>query len=302
MIMQRCWEIRSQMMSYFDEELQGSDRDMVDAHLRDCSVCRQVFETERGFLKYIRASRPLHKSPSELGPKVPTILRDTPIPHTASTAPRRRLRTIRTPLSRFSRSILEKPSLIAAAVIVVIALTFALWHGDRTRVPEGSPSAFALMAVDAHQRHLRDQRPLEIRSNAPSQVASWLSGKVSFKVELPNYQELSGQERVYTINGARLVEYKNDYAAYVAYKMDQNLIGLVITSDAIAEPSGGEEIVSKNITFHYNSIGGLKVITWSHRGLTYALVSDLEERGQQSCLVCHQGATDRDFLQSLKPN
>ena len=55
------------------------------------------------------------------------------------------------------------------------------------------------------------------------------------------------------------------------------------------------------ITFHYNSINGLKVLTWSDRGLTYALVSDLEERGQESCVVCHQGVKDKDFIEPLKP-
>jgi hypothetical protein len=30
------------------------------------------------------------------------------------------------------------------------------------------------------------------------------------------------------------------------------------------------------------------VLTWSDDGLTYALVSDLEERGQASCIVCHR--------------
>jgi len=63
----------------------------------------------------------------------------------------------------------------------------------------------------------------------------------------------------------------------------------------------GEQIISKEIIFHYNSISGLKVITWSDRGLTYALVSALDERGQQWCIVCHQGAKDGDFIDSLKP-
>jgi hypothetical protein len=72
-------------------------------------------------------------------------------------------------------------------------------------------------------------------------------------------------------------------------------ISLVVTSDKVAQPADGEQIVAKGITFHYNSINGLKVLTWSDRGLTYALVSDLEERGQQSCVVCRQGVKDKDF-------
>jgi hypothetical protein len=83
--------------------------------------------------------------------------------------------------------------------------------------------------------------------------------------------------------------------------MQKRPISLVVTWEDVARPSGGEEIVSRGLTFHYDSIQGLKVITWSDRGLTYALVSDLEERGQQSCIVCHQGTRDHDFIESLKP-
>jgi hypothetical protein len=121
-------------------------------------------------------------------------------------------------------------------------------------------------------------------------------------VKLPSYQESSGQEKLYTPEGARLVGYENDYAAYVAYRMKERPISLVITSELVAKPSGGEEIAAGTLIFHYNAIEGLKVLTWSDRGLTYALVSDLEERGQQSCIVCHAGAKDRDFIEPLKPH
>jgi hypothetical protein len=157
------------------------------------------------------------------------------------------------------------------------------------------------MAVDTHQRHLRGQLPLEIASTGPKQISDWFAGKVGFKVELPNYQELSGQEKLYDLEGGRLVGYQNDYAAYVAYRMQKRPISLLITSEQTVEPSGGEEIVSKSMTFHYDSINGFKVITWADRGLTYGLVSDLEERGQQSCFVCHQGTNDQDFIEVLKP-
>ena len=69
-----------------------------------------------------------------------------------------------------------------------------------------------------------------------------------------------------------------------------------------AHRAGGEEIASRGLRFHYNAIAGLKVLTWSDRGLTYALVSDLEERGQKSCIVCHQGTKDQDFIEPLKPH
>jgi hypothetical protein len=149
-------------------------------------------------------------------------------------------------------------------------------------------------------RHTRGQLPLEIESSGPEQISEWFANKVSFSVKLPNYQDSSGQEKLYQLEGGRLVGYKDDYAAYVAYQMRTRPISLVITSDRIAQPAGGEQIQAKGLTFHYDAIEGLKVITWSDRGLTYALVSDLDERGQESCVVCHQGVKDQDFIAPLK--
>jgi hypothetical protein len=157
------------------------------------------------------------------------------------------------------------------------------------------------MAVQTHLRHLRGQLPFEITTDSPEQISHWFAGKVPFSLELPNYQESSGQDHLYRLEGARLVGLEDDYAAYVGYRMGERKLSLVATSESVATPIGGEEIISKGLTFHYNTFDGLKVITWSHRGLTYALVSDFEERGQQSCIVCHEGTRDRDFIEGLKP-
>jgi hypothetical protein len=172
----------------------------------------------------------------------------------------------------------------------------------QSTVPAVKTSSFALMAADTHLRHMRGQLPLEMETEDPQQISWWFLNKVNFSVKLPNYQESSGQEKLYTLEGARLVGYQEDYAAYVAYQMKSRPISLVITSDSVVKPSGGEEIVARGLRFHYNAIHGLKVLTWSDRGLTYALVSDLEERGQQSCIVCHEGTKDHDLIEPLKPH
>jgi anti-sigma factor RsiW len=191
----------------------------------------------------------------------------------------------------------------AAAVLLVLLLPVLIWRvmKQSEAAPAGRASSFALMAAETHLRRARGQLPLEVESERPQDISNWFSNKVMFSVKLPNYQESSGQEKLYTLEGARLVGFQNDYAAYVAYQMKSRPISLVITSNSAANPSGGEEIYSRGLKFHYNAIDGLKVITWSDRGLTYALVSDLEERGQQSCIVCHEGTKDRDFIEALKP-
>ena len=285
--MLKCEDIRGRLTLYLDNELQGEERGMVEAHLSDCESCAAIFTRELNFLNAVRESAPLHVAPPELRAKVQKIV--SGVGAVPENRPRR--------ASRVSWLV------AAAAVLLLLLLPLLIWRIKQSTAPSvRAPSSFALIAADTHLRHTRGQLPLEMESGNPQQISSWFMNKVNFSVKLPNYQESSGQEKLYTLEGARLVYFQNEYAAYVAYKMKERPISLVITSDSVARPSGGEEIQARGLTFHYNAIDGLKVLTWSDRGLTYALVSDLEERGQQSCIVCHEGTKDRDLLEPLKPH
>jgi len=287
--MKNCDDIRGRLTLYLDDELRGEERAAVEAHLSECETCAAIFARELNFLNAVRESAPLHVAPPELRARIQKLLRVSGVA-AAESRPRR--------ASRLNWLV------AAAAALLVLALPFVVWRMVRqahTPVVR-QPSSFALMAAGNHLRHVRGQLPLETESENAQQISAWFLNKVNFSVQLPNYQESSGQEKLYTLEGARLVGYQNDYAAYVAYRMKERPISLVVTSASVATPSGGEEIPARGLVFHYNAIDGLKVLTWSDRGLTYALVSDLEERGQQSCIVCHQGAKDQDFIEPLKPH
>jgi anti-sigma factor RsiW len=300
--MNQCDNIRTQMVFYLDDELQASEVKALEAHLIECDGCRELVDNERRFLTALRGSQPLSPASPELRARVERLLSDGPSAYNAPAELRVRIKRT---LSKFGASTTELVGARSAPLViglVTIVLLVGVWYATKKSNAElNPPSDFAMMAVNNHQRHLRGQLPLETTTDAPEEISDWFAGKVPFRVTLPNYQESSGQEKLYELEGARLVGYKNDYAAYVAYSMRKRPISLVMTSDAVARPSGGEQIVSNGITFHYDAINGLKVISWSDRGLTYALVSDLEERGQQSCILCHQGTKDQDFIQELKP-
>jgi len=299
-----CDHIRGQIAFYLDDELRGREQAAFEAHLQECQACRQAVADERRWLESVRQARPLYSPPPALRARVEQIVSETPSPHTAPPELRRRIQRFLWPAASTTPRLFRDRRLIALVACLALIAFGGMWYVmmDRVRVPRSPISEFALMAVDTHLRYLRGQLPLEIVSASPAQISGWFAGKVPFSLKLPNYQESSGQEKLYRLEGARLVGFKSDYAAYVAYQMRQRPITLVVTSNSVALPSGGEEIVSKGLKFHYDSIDGLKVITWSDRGLTYALVSDLEERGQQSCLVCHAGTKDREFIESLKPS
>jgi anti-sigma factor RsiW len=285
-----CDNIRDRFALYLDGELQGDERIMFASHVESCEPCRLALEGEREFIEAIRAAGPSHLASPELRARVTTLLEETN-PATA-------LPTVLVQPKRTKTIVLA-----IAAALLVLMLPVVIWRfiSIENKTPVGQPSTFALMAAETHLRRTRGQLPLEMETESPGEISRWFSNKVNFSVTLPNYQESSGQDKLYTLEGARLVGFRDDYAAYVAYQMRARPISLVITSDSVAKPSGGEEIAAKGLKFHYDAIQGLKVITWSDRGLTYALVSDFEERGQQSCIVCHQGTKDRDFIEPLKP-
>lgn len=285
--MKVCDDIRTRLNLYLDNELQGEERAQFESHLLDCESCKALAMAERRFLNSVREAQPLYIASPELQSRIQSVLS---IP---STAPPNSFH------QRFPRRVRLVAALVAATLLLLL-LPVLVWRALDNEPRSHGVSNFALMAADTHLRHMRGQLPLEMTSTEPQEVSHWFDNKVSFSVKIPNYQESAGQ-KLYILEGARLVAYKNDYAAYVAYEMKDRPISLVITSESVAEISGGEEIQAKGLIFHYNAIQGLKVLTWSDRGLTYALVSDLEERGQQSCIVCHQGIKDQDFIAPLKP-
>jgi anti-sigma factor RsiW len=301
----RCNESLSLITLHLDDELRGDDLSAFESHLEACERCRAALANQRRFLDSIRATRPVYPAPDGLRRRSIEILDEA---RPALRAPDRLRRAVnRLVTGNISgavtygrRRLFAVSTVLAAALLLSLSVIGVLWSKTRRPPTPVLHSDFAMMAVDTHLRHQRGQLPFEITSDSPDEISAWFKGKVSFGVQLPNYQEASGQEKLYSLNGARLVAFHNDYAAYVAYEMKNQPISLVMTSDQTAEPYGGDEIVSKGITFHFDSIEGLKVITWSDRGLTYALVSELDERGQQSCMVCHAGTKDRDFIEKLR--
>ncbi len=299
--MDACNDIRARLELYLDGELEGGERATFEAHFWSCEECNAVVKAERAFVEAVRSASPLYLASDSLRSRVARMISDAPPVIVAPVSLRQRIRANLAQVSTKHHAPRFRWAVVIAAVVILIlpVVVWLLVRADKTQ--SGGPSPFALMAADTHLRHTRGELPLEIATTGPEQISEWFANKVRFSVKLPNYQEASGQEKLYRLEGARLVGYKDDYAAYVAYQMRTRPISLVITSTAMAQPSGGEEIKAKGLTFHYDAIQGLKVITWSDRGLTYALVSDLDERGQESCVVCHQGAKDQDFIAPLKP-
>jgi len=281
--------VTDQIMLYLDEELQGEKRYAVEAHVAACAECRAALERERALVTAIEQARPLYRASEELHARIAQALRQTSaVASEVQSTPR---------LAR-----LRFRAWIAVAAVILVALGAPLaWYLTRqsgARPP--GPSELALLAAEMHQRSVRGQLPLEIQSHSPEEISRWFTHKVPFDVKLPDDPWRPDQSKPYELQGARLISFKQDCAAYISYNVRQHPVSLVITSATIAHAAGCDEIDWQGLRFHVEVIGGWKVLTWSDHGLTYALVSDFEERGQGACIVCHSGPGDERLWEGLK--
>ena len=249
---------------YLDDELQNGERSAVETHIKSCSDCRGALEAERELISAIRSARPVYSAPASLQERVVQLVQSS---------------------GRRTQFVCAR-SVVAACALMLLALA-AFWLAAPNPIQEDRGS-FVTMAVNNHVRYLKGQLPLEVFSESPEKISTWFAGKLGFNLKLPDYPQGREEPKPYHVEGGRLVGFKEDYAAYIVYRLKGHPISLVVTSDAVARPSGGEEILWEGLRFHFQSVNGLKVLTWSDNGLTYALVSNLEERGQASCIVCHQ--------------
>ncbi|HXF05158.1 MAG TPA: zf-HC2 domain-containing protein [Blastocatellia bacterium] len=272
--------VTDQIVLYLDDELQGEERALFEAHLAVCSSCRMALEEERRLIAVVRQARPLYPLPPTLPARLAQVLRQ------AASGP------------SVNRWRILRPWLAAAAVVLAAVAIPLVWRA--THAPFPGPSEVAQVAVQTHQRYVRGQLPLEIQSHSPEEVSRWFENKVPFNLKLPNYPESPGQPKPYELQGARLISFHDDYAAYICYQLQGRPISLLVTSATTARPAGGQIIRWGGLDFHFDALNGWKVLTWTDQGLTYALVSDFEERGQASCIVCHPGPQDRPMFEGLK--
>ena len=290
--MRTCERYGLRLQLHLDDELDADERRGIEAHLERCSACRGAFTRERLFREGIRRRRPLHVAPDALRAQITSMVRAMPATlaldgvheHSRWWPPR-----LPKHLEAFG----------AAVAIAALAAIAGNWYTSGRLVAPVEAADFPAIAMDAHRRHWEGRLPLEVTTGGARDVSQWFEGKIPFDIALPDYRGTPTQDGRYVIQGARLVGFDGGHAAYVAYRMEQRPVSLVIASTGTVKPAGGQTASSKGIDFHLETIDGLRVITWTHQDLAYALVSDTTEHGQKSCMVCHQDAKDRVFLDDL---
>jgi anti-sigma factor RsiW len=272
--MSSCSGFREKIHLYVDAELTAGETLELERHLVECCECNAEYQQLRAVVDAVRGAKPLYEASER------SFLRAQEI-----------VARYRSPASRVWLR-------IAATVLVTagVSTLVALWLSSRASQP------FAAFAADAHLRYASGAMVLDVVSTDPETVSRWLRARLPFHLDLPDYPLDPGQQKRYRLVGARLLQYLNDDAGYLAYEMNGKPISLLLTSRPEATPSGGDVYHSGRLAFHFTYHKGLKVISWTDHGLHYSLVSDISARGAESCVICHDRGEDRRVIEGLRPH
>lgn len=265
-----CAEIRSQVTLYIDREIKAAEVLEIEAHLSECAACRRAYDELRHSVDEVRAARPLY-DPTEQSYAA--------------------VREIVTKWDRQSQVRRWGPLAAALAVLAVAASLYAV------SAVSAAKAGYGRFAAHVHSNYARNAFPLDVASSQPQVVSDWLKPRIPFHLKLPSYPE--GGTKRYSLVGARVMQYRGEDVAYLAYEMDRKPISLLIASSDRIVPSGGESYQSGGLNFHFSSEEGLRIITWKDKGLTYAQVSDLNVKGGESCAICHGAEGERKKFEDL---
>ena len=192
---------------------------------------------------------------------------------------------------------------VLGLVVIVGVIGAAPWSSARPI----SGAKLVQFAVDTHRQYAQGRLALDVHSNSQQVLNEWLKAKSPFSVALPASPIESGDERPYLLQGAQLVRVRGKAAAFIAYQVKMPTLrttaaSLIVTPVSVAVASGGTKVDFTKVSFHYATLEGYKVVTWSVHGLTYALVSEEGNSTQRSCMVCHSAMKDRDLSQTPAPS
>jgi len=280
--MTSCGECLSQIDFYLDDELGNEELLRFQLHIDECESCRAALQDRRLLIEEIRRSGLLHVAPIELRRQIEDLLSNR-----AASARRTKFWA-----GRFSLGLVPA----AATTVVFVAGIAMLWSVSERKA---NANAFIDTAVATRQRQLAGRLPSETKTGSPSEISKWFAGKLPFSFRLPASQQAPGERPLCYLTGASVVRFKGSETAYLGYSMNNQVIGLMVASERDATASDGETTVMGGVAFHSHQRNGLRVVTWSLRHLTYALVSSEDMPASQSCAVCHSARTDHELSRSL---
>ena len=230
-----CRESQDLMPVYLDGELDASASVAIERHLRECSACRELHDSQRALSTAVREHGSYFAAPAELRAR---ISQEAQVSHG-----RRRL-----PFALLGASAAMACTLVLAWSLAVIV-----------RAPDPA-ERIVQEVVAGHARSLMANHLTDVASSDQHTVKPWLSAKLDFS---PPVKDLSAHG--FELAGGRLDYVNQRPVAALVYRQRQHVINLF----AWPEASGAAQDTQ---TW---SRQGYQIARFARGGMTYWAVSDL---------------------------
>lgn len=245
-----CAEFRTRLHPYVDGELPVSETAAADAHGVECRACAELARSEREFRRVLRR-QPRDVAPPELRARIVGRVR-------------RQARWRSVP------GRLAAPALAAAAAAVLVAVLLPL--------ARPAPSLVSAL-VDKHIAYAQVERPAELASSDPAEVAAWFRQRAGLRVTVPDYS-MAGIRLV----GARIADAQERQAAYLLYEKGMTLLSVFMVPAGVAEVElPGSRVTYRDHQYATYERKGYRTVSWTDGQAVYGLVSMLDYQALLEC-------------------
>ena len=237
-----CQEARQSIDAYVDQELDLVRSLDFERHIEGCAECRALCDQVEELRSAVRIHSPYFAAPEGLEKRIRAQLR---LPAAGQT------RTVR------HHTLLAWRPFAVAAGVVGLAIFTVMFVMMLRRSAE--TDMLAQQVVSSHIRSLMVNHLADVPSSDQHTVKPWFNGKLDFS---PPVKDLKIEG--FPLTGGRLDYLEGRPVAALLYRRNQHTINLFVwpSSHSDSEPQ----------TF---AIKGYNVIHWTHSGMTYWAVSDL---------------------------
>lgn len=246
-----CAEFEARLQAYVDGELSVELTADGDAHGAECRRCAALARRERAYRLVLRR---------QARETAPTELRD------------RIHADIRRERQRARRSHWRRLPLAAAAAAIVFAVAMML--------PSWRPAPPLVAAlVDKHIAYAQLDRPAELTSHDPTEIAEWFRQKAGLRVVVPDYSG-AGVRLV----GARLADAHERGAAYLLYAKGHVLMSVfMVPHPADGAALDGTQVAYRGHAYRRYAQKGYHAVFWTDGTAVYGLISMLDYDALLEC-------------------
>jgi anti-sigma factor RsiW len=240
-----CPEAEILIHALLDGELDAGHTRDVEAHVASCPACAAKLKTFRAMREEIAAARLKEAASARLRGRIEAAL---PRRSAEVAAPRQFFQ----PSRRSFFSGFAAGGALSAALAA--SLVFAVFRNDQEQ-------AIADEVVSAHIRSLQAGHLMDVETSDQHTVKPWFDGKVDVA---PPVIDLTAEG--FTLVGGRLDYIGGEPVASVVYRRRKHVINLFVA----------QRLGNERASVSAKTIQGYNLRHWSHGGLEFWAVSDLD--------------------------